>query len=46
MKTAIAEYGYFMYRLGKHTVEDIDKVKYDGRLVILDDGRQWEVDIP
>ncbi|BBY73590.1 hypothetical protein MPRF_04890 [Mycolicibacterium parafortuitum] len=44
LKTEIANYGYYMYRLGKHTVGDIDQVKYDGRLVILDDGSRWEVD--
>ncbi|ORV21093.1 hypothetical protein AWB98_02085 [Mycolicibacterium conceptionense] len=33
-----------MYRAGKHVVDDIDRIKYDGRLVILDDGSRWEVD--
>ncbi|GJJ23462.1 MULTISPECIES: hypothetical protein [Mycolicibacterium] len=43
-KGAVAEYGFYMYRLGSPTVEDIDRIKFDGRLVILDDGSRWEVD--
>ncbi|CQD08037.1 hypothetical protein BN970_01550 [Mycolicibacterium conceptionense] len=43
-RAALGEFGYFMYRAGKHVVDDIDRIKYDGRLVILDDGSRWEVD--
>ena len=43
-KTVIGEYGFYMFRLGSATVEDIDEVKYDGRLVIVEDGSRWEVD--
>ena len=32
-----------MYSLGAPTVSDIDEIKYDGRLVILEDGLRWEV---
>jgi hypothetical protein len=40
----IGEYGFYEWRVGKPTVGDIDEIKYDGRLVILDDGSRWEVD--
>jgi hypothetical protein len=40
---AIGEYGSYMFRLASPTVSDIDEVKYDGRLVVLDDGTRWEV---
>lgn len=40
----VGEFGVFMYELGSPTVGDIDEIKYDGRLVILDDGSRWEVD--
>ncbi|MDV3125275.1 hypothetical protein M1247_10165 [Mycobacterium sp. 21AC1] len=43
-QATLGEFGYYMYRAGKHVVEDIDKIKYDGQLVILDDGSRWEVD--
>jgi hypothetical protein len=33
-----------MYQLGQHVVADIEEIKYDGRLIILDDGSRWEVD--
>jgi hypothetical protein len=32
------------FRLGEHVCADIEKIKYDGRLVILEDGSRWEVD--
>lgn len=35
-RAALGEFGYFMYKAGKHVVEDIDRIKYDGRLRILD----------
>ena len=31
------------YGLGQHVVSEIDKVKYDGRLIVLEDGSRWEV---
>jgi len=43
-KLAIAEYGLYMYGLGAARVANIDEIKYDGRVVILDDGSRWEVD--
>jgi hypothetical protein len=41
---ALAEWGMRMYTLGQHVVASIEEIKYDGRLVILDDGSRWEVD--
>ncbi len=43
-RAVLGEFGYFMYKSGKHVVSDIDRIKYEGRLVILDDGSRWEVD--
>jgi hypothetical protein len=43
LREAIGEFGFYMYRLGTPTMGDIDQVKYDGRLVVLDDGSRWEV---
>ena len=40
---AIGEYGFYEWRLGSPTVADIEEIKYDGRLIILDDGSRWEV---
>jgi hypothetical protein len=42
-REALAQWGMRMYGLGQHTVADIEEVKYDGRLIILDDGTRWEV---
>jgi len=41
---ALLNWGMRMYQLGQHVVADIEEVKYDGRLVILDDGSRWEVE--
>lgn len=41
---ALLEWALRMYKLGQHIVEDIDEIKYSGRLIILDDGTRWEVD--
>lgn len=43
-KHALAQWAMRVYGLGKHTVADIEDVKYDGRLVLLNDGSRWEVD--
>ena len=43
-RQAVATWGLRMFTMGKHVVADIDEVKYEGRLVILDDGTRWEVD--
>src|SRR6478672_9149063 len=42
-RRTIGEYGFYEWRLGKPTVADIEDIKYEGRLVILDDGSRWEV---
>lgn len=41
---ALLRWGMRMYQLGQHVVADIEEIKYDGRLIILDDGSRWEVD--
>ncbi len=43
-KEALVAWGLKMYQIGQHVVGNIEDVKYDGRLVILDDGSRWEVD--
>ncbi|KUI09907.1 hypothetical protein AU190_05700 [Mycolicibacterium acapulense] len=40
---AVIDYGSWTYRIASPTVAEIDEIKYDGRLVILDDGSRWEV---
>lgn len=40
---AILTWGLRSYSLGQHKVGDIHDIKYDGRVVILDDGSRWEV---
>lgn len=44
LRKALHDWGIKMYQLGQHVVADIRDVKYDGRLIILDDGTRWEVD--
>lgn len=41
---ALVNWGMRMYQLGQYVVADIEEVKYDGRLIILDDGSRWEVE--
>jgi hypothetical protein len=41
---AIFRWGLLMFGLGQHKVGDIHEIKYDGRVVVLDDGSRWEVD--
>lgn len=41
---ALLNWGMRMYQLGQYVVADIDEIKYDGRLIVLDDGSRWEVD--
>ncbi|GIL33985.1 hypothetical protein [Phycicoccus sp. DTK01] len=43
-RAAIAEWGLDMFGLAAPVVEDIDEVKYAGRLVLLEDGSRWEVE--
>lgn len=38
------KWGLKMFALGQHHNGYIDEVKYDGHLIILDDGSRWEVD--
>ncbi len=41
---ALIRWGFKMFQMGQHIVSEIDEIKYDGRLIILEDGTQWEVD--
>lgn len=41
---ALSQWGLRMFCLGQHIVSDIQDIKYDGRLIVLDDGTRWEVD--
>lgn len=41
---ALAAWGMRMFQLGQYVVANIEEVKYDGRLIVLDDGSRWEVD--
>jgi hypothetical protein len=41
---ALVRWGVRMYRLGQSIVANIDKVKYDGGAIVLDDGSRWDVD--
>jgi hypothetical protein len=43
-KQVLVNWGLRMFAMGQHTVADIDEIKYDGRLIILDHGSRWEVD--
>lgn len=40
----LLRWGLRMYGLGQHKVGDIHDIKYDGRVVVLDDGSRWEVE--
>ncbi len=44
-KQTLLSWGMHMYGLGQHRVAHIDAIKYDGRLIVLDDGSRWEVDL-
>jgi hypothetical protein len=43
-RQALADWGMRMFTLGQYVVADIKDIRYDGRLIILDDGTRWEVD--
>jgi len=43
-RQALLDWGMRMFTLGQYVVADIEDIKYDGRLIILDDGTRWEVD--
>lgn len=40
----LLRWGLRMYGLGQYKVADIHDIKYDGRVVVLDDGSRWEVE--
>lgn len=39
----LENWAFRVARLSEYRVADIEEIKYDGRLVILDDGSRWEV---
>jgi hypothetical protein len=41
---AIFRWGIRMFGLGQHTVGDIQDIKYEGHVIILDDNSRWAVD--
>lgn len=43
-REALLQWGMRVYALGQHVVADIEAIKYDGHLILLDDGSRWEVD--
>jgi hypothetical protein len=43
-QNALAHWAMSLSRSGRSVIGDIDEVKYDGHVVILDDGSRWEVD--
>jgi len=43
-RQTLFDWGMRMYSSGQHVVADIEDIKYDGRLIILDDGTRWEVE--
>jgi hypothetical protein len=40
---ALKSWSSYWFTLGQHRCENIEAVKYEGRLVILEDGSRWEV---
>ncbi len=41
---ALVDWSMYSYGLGQHRDSTIDSIKFDGRLIILEDGSKWEVD--
>jgi len=41
---ALLDWGMYLYGLGQHVVADIEEIKCDGRLIILNDQSRWEID--
>ncbi len=40
---ALGRWGLRMFGLGRHRDSEINEIRYDGRLVILEDGSRWSV---
>lgn len=43
-RSALHAWGMRMFTLGQHRVCDIERIKYDGRVLVLDDDSRWEVE--
>lgn len=41
---ALLGWAHRVFTLGQHVVAEIDKIKYEGRLIVLTDGYRWSVD--
>jgi hypothetical protein len=41
----LTDWGMRMFTLGQYVVAEIADIKYDGKLIILEDGTRWEVDM-
>lgn len=44
LKGQIGRFGLWSYTLGQHLLSEMAEIKYDGRLIVLEDGTRWEVD--
>jgi hypothetical protein len=42
---AIFDWGMWTFELGSNEQGSIDEIKYDGHVIILNDGSRWEVDV-
>lgn len=40
---ALVRWGLRMFGMSQHVVSEIDSIKYDGHLLVLNDGSRWEV---
>jgi hypothetical protein len=43
-REALVEWGMRMFGLGQHVVARIEKIKHEGRVLVLDDGTRWDVE--
>jgi len=43
-REALFQWGLRVFGMGRHVCAEIEAIKYDGKLVVLNDGSRWEVD--
>jgi hypothetical protein len=43
-RQALADWGMRLFTLGRYVVAEIEDIKREGKLIILDDGTRWKVD--
>lgn len=41
---ALLDWALRVYSMGQHVVGEIKQIKYDGRVILLNDGSRWMVD--